>query len=93
MSVVIDKVTHLVFHGIGIADTTACGLLIGEGAPYGKDDTDCMACIAHGIRPGPVAFRFERTLDGHVRSTYVPGKHSETFQLTRVGEPGKTQKP
>jgi hypothetical protein len=79
VSVVIGEITHLMFHGIGVADSTACGLIVGEEDPRGERDADCMACITWGIQPGVWEIGAE-----HIPNKYIPGKHSETFQLTRV---------
>lgn len=73
MSVVIDGITHLMFHGIGVADSTACGLVAEEDTPRGGRDVDCMACIAHEAQPRLFEF--------------VPGRHRGTIQLSKLGKP------
>lgn len=73
MSVVIGGVTHLMFHGIGVADSTACGLIADEDHSRGGRDIDCMACIAYEAQSGPVE--------------YIPGKYRATIQLSRIGKP------
>lgn len=47
--VIIGGISHVMFTGIGVTDSTGCGKMAGEGYLRIEGETDCMACIAHKV--------------------------------------------
>lgn len=47
--IVIGGISHILYAGIDIEDSTACGKIVGGGDHRTEGETDCMACIAQRV--------------------------------------------
>jgi hypothetical protein len=88
VSATVRGITHFVFYGVGVADSTACGLILEEDDPKGEEETDCMACIAHSIQ-GPIINEITSffRLEPMGRTKYVRGNYVGVLSLRRLDKP------